>query len=238
MTKLYRGAHIFYRFFDRKTDVVNVFLHGWGCDHTSFLFCNKHLKQSALFLDFPPFGKSSKGIKDWTIFTYASMVISLLSDLKIKRFNLIGHSFGGRVAIILAVLCKDEIEKLVLVDSAGLKPHRSIFFYMKIWAYKIKRKLGLDISKYGSSDYLALGSDMRKIFKSIVNTHLDEFLPFIKAKTLVVFGENDKTTPLYMARKFKRKIKDSTLVILKNAGHFCFVDMRLEFLNLVKNFLE
>ncbi len=238
MLKFYRDAHIFFRFFDRKTDVVNVFLHGWGCDHTSFLFCRKYLKQSALFVDFPPFGKSSKGIKDWTIFTYASMIISLLSDLKIKKINLIGHSFGGRVAIILAALCKGEVEKLVLVDSAGLKPRRSFFFYMKIWAYKTRKKLGLDTSKYGSCDYLALGSDMRKIFSNIVNTHLDEFLPFIDAKTLVIFGENDKTTPLYMARKFKRKIKNSTLIVLKFAGHFCYIDRRLEFLELLKNFLE
>ncbi len=238
MLKLYRDANIFYRFFDRKTNVVNVFLHGWGCEHTSFLFCHNYLKQSALFVDFPPFGKSSKDIKNWTIFTYASMLISLFADLKIKKVNLIGHSFGGRVAIILSAICKDEVEKLVLVDSAGLKPRRSIFFYFKILAFKIKRKLGLDTSKYGSCDYLALGCDMRKIFNNIVNTHLDEFLPFIKSKTLVIFGENDKTTPLYMARKFKRKIKNSKLVVLKNAGHFCYVDRRLEFLDLLKNFLE
>ncbi|MBP3431524.1 MAG: alpha/beta hydrolase [Clostridia bacterium] len=238
MIKSFRDAKIFYRFFDRKSEVVNVYLHGWGCDHKSFLFCHKHNSQSSLFIDFPPFGESSKDIKDWTVFTYANMVMNLCNHLKIKKINLIGHSFGGRISIILAVLCKNEVNKVVLVDSAGLKPRRSLGYYFKIWAYKIRKMLGLDTSTFGSCDYLALSKGMKKIFNSIVTTHLDDFLPFIQAETLIVFGKNDKTTPLYMAKKMKRKIKASKLVVLENAGHFCYVDRRLEFLSVLRDFLK
>lgn len=238
MTKNFRDATIFYEFFDRKSEVVNVFLHGWGCDHQSLLFCQERLnKQSALFVDFPPFGRSSQHIKNWSIFTYANMVMSICQHLKIKKINIIGHSFGGRIGIILAVLCKNEVQKLVLVDSAGLKPKRSLKFYFKVLAYKIRRKLGLDVSKYGSVDFRALDSDMREIFKSIVSTHLDDFLPFITAPTLIIFGKDDKTTPVYMARKMKRKIKNSKLVLLEGAGHFSFVDRRLEFLSQLEKFV-
>lgn len=238
MLRTYQETNIFYRYFDRKSEVVNVFLHGWGSDHKSLMFCHKFLGASSLFVDFPPFGQSGSNIKHWTIFTYANMVISLCQHLNIKKFNLIGHSFGGRVAIIIAVLCKDMTNKVVLIDSAGLKPHRKPSYYFKVWAFKLKRKLGLDTSKYGSCDYLALSADLRRVFNNVVNTHLDDFLPLIKCPCLIVFGQNDTTTPLYMARRFKRKIKNSKLVILEGAGHFCFVDRRLEFLSALKDFLQ
>ncbi len=239
MTKNFRDAVIFYRFFDHKTDVVNVYLHGWGDSHKSLLFCHKYLKnQSSLFIDFPPFGESSKNIKDWTVFTYANMVMSICQHLHIKKFNLIGHSFGGRIAIILAALCKQETNRLVLIDSAGCKPRRRLGYHIKVWTYKAKKKLGMDISKYGSCDYRALTPQMRKIFCNIVNTHLDEFLPEIQAPTLIIFGENDTTTPIYMAKRLHKKIRHSELVLLEGAGHFSFVEKRLEFLLKLEEFLN
>lgn len=234
----YRDCEIFYKHIERKSMATDIFLHGWGCDHTSLLFCNDLTKNSCLFVDFPPFGKSGKSLEDWNVFTYANMVIALCKKLKITNFNLIGHSFGGRIAIIVAVLCKGETNSLVLIDSAGVKPRRSLNYYVKVGTYKLKRRLGLDVSKYGSCDYLALTPNMRKVFNSIVNTHLDEFLPYIKCDTLIVFGENDKTTPIYMAKRLHKKIKSSRLVIVGNAGHFSYVDRRLEFSKILKDFLQ
>ena len=239
MIKKFRDADVFYRFFDKKSDVVNVYLHGWGCDHKMLLFCHKFLKNtSSLFIDFPPFGQSSKQIEDWTVFTYANMVYSLCQQLGIRKINLIGHSFGGRIAIVLAVLCKDEVQKVVLVDSAGLKPRRNVCFYAKVCIYKIRKKLGLDVSNFGSDDYKNLPAGMKKIFNNIVTTHLDDFLPYIQKPTLIVFGKNDKETPLYMAKKLHKNIKHSQLVILEDAGHFSFIDRRLEFLMTLQNFLN
>ena len=165
------------------------------------------------------------------------MVISLCEKLGIKRWNLIGHSFGGRISIIIAVLCKQETNKLVLVDSAGLKPRRSLKYYFKGVKYKIKKRLGIDVSGYGSADYRKLSSNMKKVFVNVVNIYLDEFLPFIKQPTLILFGMNDKETPVYMAKKFKSKIKNSKLILFENAGHFCFLDKKIEFLTNLKNFL-
>lgn len=239
MITRFRDAEVFYRFFDKKSDVVNVYLHGWGCDHKNFMFCHKFLKdQSSLFIDFPPFGRSSKDIHDWTIFTYANMVMTVCQHLGIKKINIIGHSFGGRIAIIMAVLCKKEVQKIVLVDSAGLKPKRSLFYRVRRVRYKIRKALRLDTSKFESEDYKKLSGGMRKIFCSVVSTYLDDFLPFITAKTLIIFGENDKETPLYMARRLHKKIKNSQLVILPSAGHFSFLDRKLEFLTSLEAFLK
>ncbi|MBR1890321.1 MAG: alpha/beta hydrolase [Clostridia bacterium] len=234
----YRNVKIFYRFVDRHKVVTNIFLHGWGADSTSFLFCEESLQnENSLYVDFPPFGKSGCVPIGWTIFTYANMVISLCEHLKITKFNLIGHSFGGRVAILVATLCKTGTEKLVLIDSAGVKPRRGPKYHLKVWTYKIRKKLGLDVSKYGSSDYRNLSDEMKPVFNNIVSTHLDEFLPLVKAQTLIIFGEKDKTTPLYMAKKLHKKIKQSELVIIKDAGHFCFAERHLEVLAIIRHFI-
>lgn len=238
MTYSYRNTKIFYKFQNKNSHITNVYLHGWGSSHKSLLFCSQHIKEdNALFVDFPPFGESDKCPQGWNIFTYANMVISLCQHLNLKKMNFIGHSFGGRVAIILAVLCKEETNKLVLVDSAGLKPKRTIGYRIKVLIYKMRKKLKLDVSKYGSCDYLALDKNMKGVFNSIVNTHLNEYLPYIKSKTLIIFGKNDKVTPIYMAKNLNRKIKNSKLVLLENAGHFCFVDRKLEFLLQLEEFL-
>lgn len=235
----FRNTKIFYRFFNKKTDVANVYLHGWGCDGKSLLFCQDFVKdKSSLFIDFPPFGESENKIDDWTVFTYANMVISLCQHLGIKKFNLIGHSFGGRISIIMAVLCKKETNKVVLVDSAGVKPRRSLSYFLRVFVYKFKKRFGFDVSNCGSCDYLALDKSMRKIFNNIVNTHLDDFLPFVEAPTLIVFGSDDKVTPVYMAKKLKKKIKNSKLVLLEDAGHFCFIDRRTEFVCQLEEFLK
>ena len=239
MVYKYRNVEIYFRFIDRKKKTTNIYLHGWGVDHKTLFFCDDILKnQNSLYVDLPPFGKSEAPTSDWSIFTYANLIVSLCEKLQIKSFNLIGHSFGGRIAIIVATICKEETQKLVLIDSAGLKPHRSFKYHFKVLSYKFRKKFGFDTSKYGSDDYKSLDKNMRPIFNSIVNTHLDDFLPLIKKDTLIIFGEKDTATPLYMAKRFRKKLKNSRLVVLKDAGHFCFNDKRFEFLTELRKFVE
>ena len=235
----YRECKIYYKFINRKKPVTNVFLHGWGVEHTSLLLFDSVLKEeNSLFVDFPPFGKSGKSPKGWSIFTYANMVIKLCQKLNIQKYNLIGHSFGGRVSIIIAALCKEETNKLVLIDSAGVKPKRNIKFHIKVLRFKIRKRLGLDTSKYGSEDYKKLDENMKEVFKNIVNTHLETFMSMIRCRCLVMFGEEDKVTPLYMAKEINKRIKMSKLVLISGAGHFCFDDKPLDCCACLKKFLE
>lgn len=235
----FQGVNIFYKDLGKKNkDYVNVFLHGWGADSSNFDFCAKELKgQRNILIDFPPFGNSQTKLKNWTLFTYANMVMCLCEKLNIKKYNIIGHSFGGRVAIVMSVINKEKINKLVLVDSAGMKPKRKMSYYVKIYNYKFRKKLGLSIEKYGSKDYKLLDNDMKKIFTSIVNEHLEDYLKEIKAKTLIVFGEKDNVTPVYMAKKLFKGIKDSQLYLIKDAGHFSFLEKKIEFFSILNKFL-
>ena len=74
-------------------------------------------------------------------------------------------------------------------------------------------------------------------FIKIVNEHLDGMLANIINPVLIINGERDKQTPLYTARKLNREIPNSQLVVLKDCGHFCFIDKKTKFNTEVKEFL-
>ncbi|MBP5467109.1 MAG: alpha/beta hydrolase, partial [Clostridia bacterium] len=110
---------------------------------------------------------------------------------------------------------------------------------VKTAAYKtLKRFLPKEkLKRFFSSDYNALSPVMRESFIKIVNEHLDDRLCDIKNPTLLAFGKNDAETPLYMAKKLNAGIAGSRLIVLEDAGHFCFIDKPNKFNMEVKEFL-
>ena len=220
-----RGIKISYARYDGD-GVPVLLLHGWGASKKAmqclFDFI-KSIGRSVISLDFPYFGESDAPPSDWGVYDYANITREFMLALGVGKAVILGHSFGGRVGIILAADF-DMAEKLVLVDSAGLKPRRGIRYKTKVLCYKIKKKLKLVKKGAGSADYNALPEFMKPVFVRVVNTHLDKTLKNISVPTLIVWGRNDKDTPMYMAKKFEKKIKDSGLVVLENAGHFSYAD--------------
>ncbi len=228
---------MYYSVCGRKDKPINIFLHGWGQSGESFKDVVSSLNTyQNVIVDLPPFGKSQGGENN-SIFSYANMVISLCEHLNIKKANFFGHSFGGRIAILVAALRKDLVQKLVLIDSAGMKPRRGIKYYFKVLWYKIQKKCGKKPKNAGSSDYQKLSEGMKATFVSVVNTHLEQYCKLIEAKTFIVFGRDDRQTPIYMAKRLNKLIKGSKLSILEKAGHFCFQDRNIQFCKLVKDFL-
>ena len=233
----YVGTRIHYTF-KKKGENCLVLLHGWGMSCECFKPLGKVKKNfSVLEVDFPPFGKSDEP-KGWNIFSYANMVISLCEHLGIDNAHFLGHSFGGRVAILVSVIRKSLVNKLILVDSAGMRPKRKLSYYFKLSKIKLLKMLGFETSHLGSLDYRVLSEDMKKTFNSIVTTHLEEYASLIDKETLIIFGEEDKETPLYMAKRLKKLIKHSRLVTMQNCGHFCFLEKPFEFCKIVCEFLE
>ena len=235
----YNGVDIHYEIYGEKEDCPCLLLHGWGASGEVF----SALRQSFPFrqfivLDFPPFGQSGKTLEGWNIFTYASMVMSLCEHLNLSSCDILGHSFGGRVAILLAALKKQLVRKLVLVDAAGLKPRRSLKYYIKLYGYKLRRNLGFYVASAGSQDYQALPDDLKPVFVSVVSQYLEEYCEMIYAPTLIIYGKNDKDTPVYMAKRLNKLIKHSKCVLLDDAGHYSFLDSPLAFYRELKEFWE
>lgn len=234
-----------------------VLMHGWGCDHTIWKGVEAHLramddKEKPRFrvtaLDFPGFGSSDEPPVAWGMDDYAAWFEEFLTSRGIENPVLIGHSFGGRVAVIHGARhnqsgTKDEVRKIVLVDAAGVKPRRSLRYYIKVWSFKAaKRVLPAGIierwrKKAGSADYAAASPVMRATLSKVVNEDLRRYMPRIKAPTLLVWGANDTATPVADARKMERLIPDAGLVVFEGAGHYSFLERAGQFNAILDSFL-
>ncbi len=214
-----------------------VFLHGWGGSINSFDFVGKQLSGYRItLLDLSGFGLSPEPSVPMGVSEYADEVIKTLNKLKVVDAIFVGHSFGGRVAIEIASRKPYVVNKLILVDSAGLKPRRKPSYYFKVAIHKFLKKIGKPGLK-GSIDYAVLSPVMKMSFKKIVNYDQSSQLKNVICPTAIFWGKSDKETPPYMARKFKRKIKDSALFWL-DGGHFAYVDDFGRFLHILKAFVE
>lgn len=233
-------------------DVPKVLLmHGWGCDHTTLASIQKQLegRMHVYNIDFPGFGESEEpptvwGVEEYTRIT-EKFICAMGGDIRI----LLGHSFGGRVGILLS--SRNDIRKLVLVDAAGVKPRRSLNYYYKVYTYKLAKRLyrlvlgtrradarleRIRASK-GSSDYANATPRMRAILSKCVNEDLKSVMPSIKASTLLIWGAVDTATPLSDAKVMEKLIPDAGLVSFDGCGHYSFLDNPLGFRAVLGEFL-
>lgn len=223
---------------------VVLFLHGWGA--TGDIWKNQQKALAKRFcvvcVDFFGFGQSPPPNMTVGVAFYAQKTAELLDHLNVEKVSVVAHSFGGRVAILLANLIPEKVTKLVLVDSAGLRRF-SLKKCLLISLYKtVKRlvKIGLFsaeiLKRFGSCDYKALTSEMRGTFRAVTQQDLSFFLPLIACPTLLIWGRNDKETPLWIARKMNRKIRGSALVFI-GFGHFGAYENPLHFNACLASFL-
>lgn len=230
-----------------------LLLHGWGANIGAFAPVINRLKANfkVYAIDFPGFGESDEPKDVFGVFDYARIVKGFIDKMKINEVVLIGHSFGGRISIILGKKYPDLIKKIILVDSAGLIPKRTIKYYFKVYTFKTlkfiykklffikdkEKRMEIFYNKFGSTDYKEASGIMRKVFVKVVNQDLKPLLKEIKVPTLLIWGENDTATPLYMGKIMEKEIPDSGLVVLEDAGHFSYLDKFNKFIIIVENFL-
>lgn len=252
------GADINYEVFGKDGGIPVLLLHGWGSSiegmTSIWRFLDSQNKYKIYVIDFPgESNKSSEPPEPWGVPEYGEMVKKFIEQNKIKKPNVIAHSFGGRVAIYLASKYQNLFDKIILTDAAGVKPKMTFKKFINRYKFKIgkfilktftpkdvrDKKLREYRDKYSSSDYKAIRSDVvRETFKKVINHDLTQNLKDITCPTLLIWGENDIDTPVYMAKIMEKHIKDSGLVILKDAKHFSYVDKVNEYNVIVNNFLS
>lgn len=229
--------------FGEKSKPAVVFLHGWGGGFSSFLFFAKELSKNyfCVVIDANVIFESGKVV---CVHDYAKALVDCVNELGLEKFSLIGHSFGGRVIAKAFENLSGRVEKIVLVDVAGLKPRRTLKYRFKKLRFKFAKflvKLKLikseKLLKFGSADYVKLDPTKRLIFKNIVNEDLTICYKKITCPTLIFWGKNDKETPFYMAKKLKKLIKNSA-IISTNGGHFSYLDYPNMFLLTCESFLK
>ncbi len=214
-----------------------IFLHGWGGSIDSFRGVGEYFSSNyrCTLVDFYGFGDSPLP-RVLTLENYVNGVEEIIEKYSMRDVVLVGHSFGGRVAMLMASK-NSNIKGIVLVDSAGLKPRFSFKRFCRKVSYRLKKALKMDVSKCGSEDYRKLSGDMRETFKNIVNYHLNFCLKEIKCPTLIIWGKKDKDTPPYMARTLRKRIYNSGLVFLKG-GHYSYLDCYGQFLAILKSYFS
>jgi len=230
-----------------------LLLHGWGANINTMMPIFNILKDNfkVYAIDFPGFGESEEPSEVFGVYDYARVTKSFIDKMGMKEVILLGHSFGGRVSIVLSSQYKEIIKQMVLVDSAGLIPKRGLKYYIKVYSFKTLRflyntlffwkdkneRLESFYKKFGSKDYQDSSGIMRKILVKVVNEDLRPLLTEIESSTLLIWGENDTATPLYMAKIMESEIKDSGLVVLEGAGHYSYLDDFGRFSIILKTFL-
>lgn len=189
--------------------------------------------------DLKGFGENAVMEHPYSLDDYIQSVKEYMVKNSIIRPHVIAHSFGARIVIKGCAKDNSLFNKIVLTGGAGLKPKDTLKKRFKRATFNIfKHLVSKDRLKgFYSSDYLALSPIMQQSFIKIVNEHLDDYLPKISNKTLLIFGKNDKQTPLYMANKLNKNLPNSELKIFDNAGHFAFIDCPMKFNLEVKEFL-
>lgn len=238
-----------------------LILHGWGSSSAVMKPLAESLShiRSCYLVDLPGFGHSPEPPEAWTVSRYADLIEAFMDQImKEDKADLLVHSYGARIALKLLTRSKSagKIDKVIFTGAAGLKPKRKPSFYLKKYTAKllkapflllpgVLRENGLNRlrstslwKKLGSSDYRQLSGVMRETFVMSVSDFLDKLLPKIDHEILLIWGEDDTATPLEQAKRFEKGLRNSTLVTLKQAGHYAFLDKPVQFKAIALAYLE
>ncbi len=217
-----------------------IMLHGWGASADLVAPLAARLANQGLrcFVpDLPGFGHSAPPPAIWGVNDYANFVIRYMALMGIDRAHFFGHSFGGRLCLIIGAEHPDRVDKIVLANSAGVPPRRSTSSQLRLSTYKAIRNALYGMGargladrlrdayarRYGSADYKSAGV-LRDTFVRVVNENLLPYAARVRASTLLIWGTKDDDTPLWQGQTLEKTIPDAGLVIYEDAGHYSYLD--------------
>lgn len=211
---------------------ILIFIHGWGVDATSWSgVIEKFLPYaSRIFaVDLPGFGKSENPKHTFDVGCYTDIMEEFIKKLNIKEAVLIGHSFGGRIALRLSIKIPKSILKSVLVSSAGIRTRSRRVKILKKLSKIMKLFFGRSENikekayKLVGSDY-QLKPELKDTFRRVINEEDTNLFSKVSVPTLLLWGEVDKITPLSSGKRMNKEIKNSEIFIIPDVGHFIFLD--------------
>jgi len=231
-----------------------ILLHGWLASLETMKPLEKHLSKyfKVYNVDIIGFGKSDLPNEPMNTEDFGNFLNEFINKLQIKNPILIGHSNGGKTVINYAGRKLGEVNKIVLIDSTGVKPKRKISYYIKVYSFKVVKNIlkilpNTDrynklrekaLGRFGSSDYKSSPEVLRQTMNRILNEDQEDLMKNIEAPTLLIWGEKDDATPLECAYKMEKLIKDSGVVVIKNAGHYSYLDGLGQCLAVLDEFLK
>lgn len=249
-----KGIKIAYSDVGEGTPVL--MLHGWGANKESFGRIISTLSEGyrVIALDLPGFGGSEEPKEPMGVDGFCDVVLEFIKLMNLESIILVGHSFGGR--IIIKISSRNdlpfEIQRIVLIDSAGIKPKRSFGYKVKVGFYKAGKKilawkpvkalfpnaLVKLQNRNGSSDYKNASQVMRGCLVMAVNEDLTDLLSSINSEVLLIWGTADDATPLSDAKLMEKLIPNAGLAEIKGAGHFSWIDSPAIFDSIIRSYFN
>ena len=237
----YKDVNINYERLGNKKGTPLILLHGWGQNIQMMkMIGEKYPKNDVVIIDFPGHGKSEEPKEIWTLDDFTNMVHELLESLKIKNPILIGHSFGGKIALIYA--SKYETKKLILFGSPFKVKKNPNSIKVKILK-TIKNLPGMEkLTKkekkhMGSEDYRNASPVMRDILVEHVNTDITEKVKQITCPTIIIWGDNDEAVPIEDAYELSSYIKDSAVIKYDGCTHYAYLERLGQTINIIDSFI-
>ena len=225
------GTTLFYKIAGEGKPLLVI--HGWGATSSSWMGVVEEMTGEGFQIiipDLPGFGKSPEPKKVWGTADYASIILKLIKELGLNELYLLGHSFGGGIALRIATE-GNGVEKLILCDAAVIREERlSLRQHISKGISRIAKSVPKDFPGYrffekmvyrlaGVNDYYRASPMMKEIFKKVVGEDLRFLLGKIKQECLIIWGSEDKATPLADAFLLNREIRGSDLKIIPGARH-------------------
>lgn len=234
-----QGINVKYIQYGKGKDII--LLHGWGQNIEMMkplgdAFCDRF---RITILDFPGFGQSEEPKEAWTIDKYSLMLEEFVKQTGIKKPIVMGHSFGGRVAIRYSA--RNNIDKLVLFGSPCIRTNEDLSLKVKILK-KLKtlpgmNKFGEFMKQYiGSRDYKAASPIMRQTLVEVVNEDLSKYAREIEEPTLLIWGEQDTEAPVSDAKELEKIMMDAALIILPGT-HYAYLENLARVITILDNFI-
>jgi pimeloyl-ACP methyl ester carboxylesterase len=232
-----------------------MMLHGWG-SHLGLMWPLAERLASLGYRiyipDLPGFGQSAPPPAAWSVHDYTAFAVAYLNHHELDKVHLVGHSFGGRLGLLLGAEYPERIVKMVLADSAGVRSRPTLNSQIRQSAYKLMRNIlytaklnnfanrlsAWYVDRYGSPDYKAAQGVMRETFVKVVNEDLLAYAARVKPPTLLLWGDQDDDTPLWQGKLLEQTIPDAGLVVFEGAGHYSYLDRLGETVRILDHFFK
>jgi pimeloyl-ACP methyl ester carboxylesterase len=231
---------------------VLLLLHGWADSAAGLSGLTKSLaaRYDVIVLNLPGFGGTEAPPEPWGLDNYASFTAHFLKKVGVARlYGVVAHSNGGALAIRGLASGELEAEKLVLLASSGIRNvykgrNRSLRILAKTGKVltmplpaSIKKKLRSEVYKTIGSDML-VAEHMQETFRRVVTDDVQADAARLTLPVLLIYGEQDESTPIWYGEQFHQLMPDSRLQILPDAGHFVHTDRPDDVEKAIREFLK
>ena len=232
MLKSFAGGRLFGATWGVAPPTV-LALHGWQRTHLDFAgvfeppaFSDTH---GALALDLFGFGATPAPPEAWGSEGYAEHLLPLLDGDELGRpLTVVGHSFGGRVAVRLARLAPDRIDRLVLtgvplLDREGRRSTPALRYRLGRRLHRMglvgDQRMEALRQRYGSPDYRAASGVVRDVFVALMTETYGADMAATTCPGDLVWGADDDQVPLEVAERALELFPDADLTVLPGVGH-------------------